>query len=88
MTLPDQIEALAACPFCGTHLRKMSEELTWPDQWPLGTQVYKRSGSNWHGRVVGYYSTSLTPRGYCIESERETGSVQIYPENALVRTEP
>ena len=51
--------------------------------WPLGTRVRKRSDSSWQGRVVGFYATSLTPVGYCVESEREPGSVQIYPEAAL-----
>ncbi len=51
--------------------------------WPPGTRVRKRSGSSWQGRVVGYYSTSLTPEGYAVESEREPGSVQIYPAGAL-----
>lgn len=51
--------------------------------WPLGTRVRKRSGSSWQGRIVGFYATSLTPVGYCVESEREPGSVQIYPEAAL-----
>jgi hypothetical protein len=46
--------------------------------------VRKKSGSSWNGRVVGFYSTELTPIGYCVESEREPGSVQIYPEAALV----
>lgn len=50
-----------------------------------GDRLRKKSGSQWQGRVVGYYSTDLTPRGYCIESERELGSVQIYPEGALER---
>lgn len=49
----------------------------------LGTRLRKKSGSSWQGLVVGYYSTTLTPRGYAIESEREPGSVQIYPERAL-----
>jgi len=49
----------------------------------LGDPVRKRSGSNWHGRVVGYYSTDLTPIGVCVESATEVGSVQIYPEKAL-----
>jgi len=49
----------------------------------LGTPVAKIKGSQWHGRVVGYYSTTLTPIGYCIESSREPGSVQLYPETAL-----
>lgn len=45
----------------------------------LGTRMRKKSGSSWQGKVVGYYSTE----GYCIESEREPGSVQIYPASAL-----
>ena len=46
-------------------------------------RVRKKSGSNWHGRIVGFYSTGLTPIGYAVESEREPGSVQIYPASAL-----
>jgi hypothetical protein len=49
----------------------------------FGDPVEKTKGSSWRGRVVGTYSTSLTPRGYAVESEREPGSVQIYPEEAL-----
>lgn len=49
----------------------------------MGDRVRKRSGSEWQGRVVGYYSTALTPRGYCVESEVHKNSVQIYPEAAL-----
>lgn len=49
----------------------------------LGDRVRKTKGSSWHGRVVGFYSTSLTPVGYAVESEREPGSVQIYPVSAL-----
>ena len=51
--------------------------------WKIGTRVRKKSGSSWQGRVVGYYSTELTDVGYCVESEREPGSVQIYPASAL-----
>ena len=51
--------------------------------WEIGTRLRKKSGSSWQGRVVGYYSTELTDVGYCIESEREPGSVQIYPASAL-----
>jgi hypothetical protein len=50
---------------------------------PIGTRVRKTKGSSWQGRIVGFYSTDLTPVGYCVESEREPGSVQIYPETAL-----
>jgi hypothetical protein len=49
----------------------------------LGDRVEKTNGSNWHGTVCGWYSTRLTPEGYCVESERELGSVQIYPATAL-----
>lgn len=49
----------------------------------IGTYVRKKSGSNWHGRVCGTYSTALTPEGYAVESYTECGSVQIYPAAAL-----
>lgn len=51
--------------------------------WKMGTRLRKIKGASWQGRVVGYYSTSLTDVGYCIESEREKGSVQLYPSAAL-----
>jgi len=49
----------------------------------LGDFVKKVSGSQWHGVVVGTYSTELTPEGYAVESWTEKGSVQIYPAKAL-----
>lgn len=49
----------------------------------LGDSVKKVSGSQWHGIVVGTYSTELTPEGYAVESWTEEGSVQIYPAKAL-----
>lgn len=49
----------------------------------LGDRVRKKSGSEWQGRVVGWYSTKLTPEGYAVESESHEGSVQIYPVGAL-----
>lgn len=49
----------------------------------LGDWVQKTKGSSWRGHVVGFYSTTLTPIGYCVESNWEPGSVQIYPESAL-----
>ncbi len=49
----------------------------------LGDRVCKTRGSSWNGIIVGFYSTALTPVGYAVESEREPGSVQIYPESAL-----
>ena len=50
----------------------------------LGDRVTKTKGSCWTGKVVGFYSTALTPEGYCVESENEPSSVQIYPVAALV----
>lgn len=49
----------------------------------IGDRVRKSKDSSWHGVIVGFYSTDLTPIGYCVESEREPGSVQVYPEAAL-----
>jgi hypothetical protein len=49
----------------------------------LGDSVKKVSGSQWHGIIVGTYSTELTPEGYAVESDTEKGSVQIYPAKAL-----
>lgn len=49
----------------------------------LGDRVRKTKGSQWHGTVVGTYSTALTPEGYAVESSSELGSVHIYPASAL-----
>lgn len=49
----------------------------------IGDRVRKTKGSSWQGHIVGFYTTRLTPEGYCVESERENGSVQIYPNRAL-----
>lgn len=48
-----------------------------------GDPVCKSRGSQWKGKVVGWYSTTLTPEGYAVESNTEHGSVQIYPAAAL-----
>lgn len=53
------------------------------EKFPPGTRVRKIKGSSWQGRIVGIYSTTLTPIGFAVESEREPGSVQIYPASAL-----
>lgn len=53
----------------------------------IGDSVQKTSGSEWHGTIVGYYSTKLNPIGYAVESVLEKGSVQIYPEKALTLIE-
>jgi hypothetical protein len=60
-----------------------SRSIYWDGEYKLGERLRKKKGSSWQGKVVGYYSTSLTKNGYAIESEREPGSVQIYPEAAL-----
>lgn len=52
-------------------------------RWGIGQRVKKKSGSSWHGTVVGFYATALTAEGYAVESDREPGSVQIYPSVAL-----
>lgn len=52
-------------------------------KYPRGTRVRKIKGSSWQGIVVGHYSSSLTPDGVNVESEREPGSVQLYPVSAL-----
>ena len=43
----------------------------------LSDRVRKKSGAAWQGRVVGRYSTKLTPEGYAVEPEAHAGSVQI-----------
>lgn len=48
-----------------------------------GDLVQKKSGSQWSGRIVGEYATTLTPEGYAVESDTHAGSVQIYPAQAL-----
>lgn len=58
-------------------------EIVHSGKFKLGDRLRKTKGSSWQGTVVGFYTTSLTPVGYAIESEREPGSVQIYPEKAL-----
>lgn len=49
----------------------------------LGSRVRKIRGSEWQGIIVGFYSTSLTPVGWVVESESHKGSCQLYPEAAL-----
>jgi dihydrofolate reductase (trimethoprim resistance protein) len=53
----------------------------------IGDTVRKTKGSQWHGKIVGTYSTTLTPEGYAVESSTEHGSVQIYPAAALEKEE-
>ena len=57
-------------------------------KWQVGDYVMKKGGAHWRGRCVGHYQTKLTPRGYAVESSNESGSVQIYPEQALMDWHP
>ena len=69
-------------------IMEMLERNSWPathTTFALGDAVEKIRGSSWHGHVVGWYSTKLTPEGYAVESFHERGSVQIYPAAALRR---
>lgn len=77
----DRIDALEARE--AALREELSNYKTMNTKFILGDRVCKSKGSSWHGIIVGTYSTSLTPEGYCVESERETGSVQIYPASAL-----
>jgi len=49
----------------------------------MGDLVKKSTGSEWIGRVVGWYSTEQTKEGYAVESSAHRNSVQIYPAKAL-----
>lgn len=66
-----------------------AQQIRSPPGWKfnIGDRVRKISGSSWQGRVCGTYATTITPQGYCVESEREPGSVQIYPASALEKVE-
>lgn len=61
----------------------MFNDLLSTQKFTIGDRVKKRSGSEWVGLIVGWYSTKLTPEGYAVESESHKGSVQIYPATAL-----
>lgn len=61
----------------------ITDLLTTHTMFKLGDRVRKIRGSQWKGRVVGWYSTQLTKEGYAVESDTEVGSVQIYPASAL-----
>ena len=63
--------------------RRNALDATPATKFKVGDLVTKTKGSQWTGRVVGTYSTTLTPEGYAVESSTERGSVQIYPAAAL-----
>lgn len=54
-------------------------------EFSLGDRVFKPKGSWWEGKIVGFYSTAQTPRGYAVQLQTrdDNGPVQIYPESAL-----
>ena len=62
------------------------EDNPWPADagFQRGAYVEKKGRAKWRGRIVGWYRTELTALGYAVESHFEPGSVQIYPETALV----
>jgi len=64
-------------------LQTLVEVLLPPRRWDITDLVKKKSGAKWHGMIVGFYSTELTPIGYCVENAFEKNSVQMYPESAL-----
>ena len=49
----------------------------------IGDPVRKITGSSWYGRIVGTYISTLMPEGYCVESARYPGLIQVYPVGAL-----
>lgn len=53
----------------------------------MGDLVKKSTGSEWEGRVVGWYRTEQTAEGYAVESSAHRNSVQIYPAKALEAVE-
>jgi len=55
-----------------------------PD-FPLGTQVRKKSGPEWHAIVVGYYSSTFTPEGLVLEniSPGALGQVHVEPAKRM-----
>lgn len=53
-------------------------------EWAIGTKVRKKSGSQWRGTVVGFYTNPPhTDEGYNVASDYEPGNVQVYPRRAL-----
>jgi dihydrofolate reductase (trimethoprim resistance protein) len=66
--------------------QEVRSKRVWPQthrSFAYGDGVAKISGSDWSGRIVGWYATELTPEGYAVESAWHKGAVQIYPAAAL-----
>jgi hypothetical protein len=51
----------------------------------MGDKVKKTKGSEWKGTVVGWYSTTLTPEGYAVESSTEKGSKENLRKSDIFR---
>ncbi len=74
----DDVAALNAAPIAQTAPQ---------GKFRMGDRVKKSTGSEWVGRVVGWYSTEQTKEGYAVESSAHRNSVQIYPAKALEAVE-
>ena len=68
----------------------MSEWITvnGPENYPLGRQVRKASGSEWDSIVIGYYSSSLTPEGLVLEciAPGARGTVHVEPARRMEKS--
>ena len=67
-------------------MQPRGEQQEWPEDaaFPNGALVQKKGRASWRGKIVGWYRTDITALGYAVESTFEPGSVQIYPETALL----
>lgn len=59
------------------------------EKFPLGCEVRKASGPEWHGKVVGYYASTFTPEGLVIECtvEGARGQVHVEPAKRMMRND-
>ena len=53
-----------------------------PRLFPFGCRVDKKSGPQWTGIVVGYYSSTFTPEGLVIECTVPGAGGQVHLETA------
>jgi hypothetical protein len=53
-----------------------------PALYPIGTPMRKISGPEWDSIVVGYYSSSYTPEGLCLECIAKGARGQVHVEPA------
>ncbi len=78
----------SATDYCTVPLYAATVAQTAPlGKFRMGDLVKKSTGSEWVGRVVGWYSTEQTKEGYAVESSAHRNSVQIYPVTALEAVE-